>query len=143
MLPITAPMSAPRGAPYEANREPPAAETFISEWTAPKIAAIVVNQSTSRSWLDGWGNGIGGRALEWGRPQSNRHSPDRPPDCCARGGYNAAAGENRLPPQFRARREPNRLCRPRQRVERYVVFLAAYSHAPPPPPPPPRRHSAA
>ena len=60
MLPITAPMSAPRGAPYEANREPPLAETFISEWTPPKIAAIVVNQSTIRSWLDGWGNGIGG-----------------------------------------------------------------------------------
>ena len=125
MLPITAPMSAPRGAPYEANREPPLSETFISEWTAPKIAAIVVNQSTIRSWLDGWGSGIGGGRSGGGdRSLTDIRGIDRQIVGLA-AGYSAAAGENRLPPQFRARREAHRLCRPRQRVERYVVFLAA------------------
>ena len=118
-------MSAPRGAPYEANSEPPLAETFISEWTAPKIAAVVVNQSTIRSWLDGWGNGIGGgRSSGGGRSLTDIRRIDRQIVGLA-AGYGAAATENRLPPQLRARREPHCPRGPRQRVERDVVFLAA------------------
>ena len=37
-----------------------------------------------------------GRTLEWGRPQSNRHSPDRPPDCWARGGVQCG-GDRKSP----------------------------------------------
>src|SRR5277367_1101194 len=103
MLPITAPMSAPHGAPYEANREPPAAETFISEWTAPKIAAIVVTRVRAEAgWTAGETASGGGRSSGGDRSLTDIRQIDRHIVGVAAGN---SAGENRLPSPFRARRE--------------------------------------
>ena len=66
-----------RAARHSQGTENRLAETFISEWTAPKIAAVVVNQSTIRSWLDGWGNGIGATLSGGGRSLTDIRRIDR------------------------------------------------------------------